>query len=133
VIEKLLERFIMTEEIKPNVSQAPTEDARLAAENMASGEEKAPSVDMEADYQAAQQFSVSDIDHTGEGAKAAEAATAPEYQMPEPQETKTEAQPTGDPADFQEMAKEVGGSRDQGVTSVDDDLLKQALDKGQPK
>ncbi|MDM9381558.1 hypothetical protein QUB80_12690 [Chlorogloeopsis sp. ULAP01] len=123
----------MPEEIKPNVSQAPTEDARLAAENIASGEEKAPKVDMEADYQAAQKLSVSEIDRTSEGAKAAEEATAPEYQMPEAQEIKTEAQPTGDPADYQAMAKDTSGSTDQAVTSVDDDLLKQALDKGQPK
>lgn len=123
----------MPEEIKPNVSQAPTEDARLAAENIASGEEKAPSVDMEADYQAAEEFSVSDVDRAGEGAKAAEQATAPEYQMPEAQETKTKAQPTGNPEDYQEMAKDVGGSTDQGVTSVSDDLVQQALDKGQSK
>lgn len=65
----------MPEEIKPNSSQAPTHDAQLAAENIESGEEKAPSVDMEADYKAAEEFSVSEIDRTGEGEKAAKKAT----------------------------------------------------------
>ncbi|MBW4635535.1 MAG: hypothetical protein KME30_27710 [Iphinoe sp. HA4291-MV1] len=63
----------MSEEVKPNPSQ-DSYDAQLAAENIASGEEKAPSVDAEKDYQAAQQFSVSDIDRTNKGAKAAKNA-----------------------------------------------------------
>ncbi|MBG1269413.1 hypothetical protein [Nostoc sp. WHI] len=123
----------MPDEIKPNLNEAPTHDAQLAAENIASGEEKAPKVDFEADYAAAQQFSVSEIDRTGEGAAAAEAATAPKYEISKPQETKTQAQPTGNPDDFLELAKEVGNSKTQGITSVTDDLVKQAIEKGQPK
>ncbi|WP_315790030.1 hypothetical protein [Fischerella sp. JS2] len=122
----------MPEEIKPNVTEASTEDAKLAAEEIASGEAKAPSVDMEADYQAAQQMSVSEVDRTGEGTKAAQNATAPEYQMPEAQEKKTEAQPTGDPAEYKAMADEIGSSN-QGVTNVSDDLVQEALKKGQAK
>ncbi|MCX7595702.1 MAG: hypothetical protein N2235_18470 [Fischerella sp.] len=120
----------MPEEIKPNVSEAPTEDAKLAAENIISGEEKAPSVDMEADYQAAQQFSVSEVNRTGKGAKAAEEATAPQYQIPKATEMKTEAQPTGDRDDYKEMANELGTSQE-AVTNVSDELFKQALEKGQ--
>ena len=97
----------MPDEIKPNANQAPTHDAQLAAERIAAGEEKAPTVDIEGDYEAAQQYSVSDIDRTGEGQKAAEAATAPEYQMSEPQETKTESKATGNPSDYMDMAKDV--------------------------
>lgn len=97
----------MPEEIKPNVNQASTQDAQLAAESIASGQEKAQAVDFDADYAAAQQMSVSDIDRTGEGVKAAQEATAPEHQLSKPEETKTEAQPTGDPADYMEMAKDV--------------------------
>ncbi|WP_017314243.1 hypothetical protein [Mastigocladopsis repens] len=123
----------MPDEIQPNPSQAPTHDAQLAAENIASGEEKAPSVDMEADYQAAQQLSVSEIDRTGEGEKAAEKATAPKQEVREPQQTNTEAKPTGNPNDYIDMAKEVGGSRNQGGTNVTDDLLEKAKEKGQPK
>jgi len=68
----------MPEEVKPNAKEASTQDARLVAENIISGEEKAPTVDPEADYEAAQKYSTSDADRTGEGVKAAEAATAPE-------------------------------------------------------
>lgn len=123
----------MTEEIKPNVNEAPTHDAQLAAENIASGEEKAPKVDFEADYAAAQKLSVSEIDRTGEGAAAAEAATAPKQAVPKQVETKTEAQSTGKPEDYQEMAKEVGRSKDDAVTNVSDDLVEKAIEKGQRK
>lgn len=97
----------MPEEIKPDANQAPTQDAQLAAENMASGLEKAAAVDFDADYAAAQQFSVSEIDRTGEGAKAAQEATASQFELSQSEETKTEAKPTGDPADYMEMAKDV--------------------------
>ncbi|KOP23443.1 hypothetical protein AMR41_26030 [Hapalosiphon sp. MRB220] len=95
----------MSEEIKPNVEQASTEDAKLVAEEIASGEAKAPSVDMDKDYQAAQKFSV------GKGEKAAQDATTSEYQMPESEEKKTEAKSTGDPADYKAMADEIGSKQ----------------------
>ncbi|MHC5829440.1 MAG: hypothetical protein ACYT04_79355, partial [Nostoc sp.] len=101
--------------------------------NIASGEEKAPKVDFDADYATAQQFSVSEVDRTGKGAAAAEAATAPEYKTSKPQETKTQSQSTGNPDDFLESAKEVGNSPTQGVTNVSDDLVEQALEKGERK
>lgn len=123
----------MPDEVKPNVNEAPTHDAKLAAESIASGEEKAPKVDFDADYATAQQFSVSEVDRTGEGAAAAEAATAPKYQISKPEETKTQAQSTGNPDDFLELAKEVGNSKTEGVTNVSDDLVKQALEKGERK
>lgn len=114
----------MPDEIKPNVSEAPTHDAQLAAENIAAGEEKAPQVDFEADYAAAQKLSVSEIDRTGEGAKVAEAATAPKYEVPKPEETRLETQATGNPDDYADMAKDVAGSRNEGVASIDDELIK---------
>ena len=123
----------MPDEVKPNVNEAPTHDAQLAAESIASGEEKAPNVDFDADYAKAQQFSVSEIDRTGEGATAAEAATAPKYQTSKPAETTTQAQSTGNPDDFLELAKEVGNSNTEGVTNVSDDLVQQALEKGERK
>ncbi|MBD0387409.1 MAG: hypothetical protein ICV54_13025 [Nostoc sp. C3-bin3] len=123
----------MPDEVKPNVNEAPTHDAQLAAENIASGEEKAPNVDFDADYATAQQFSVSEVDRTGEGAAAAEAATAPKYKTSQPAETTTQAQSTGNPDDFAELAKEVGNSKTEGVTNVSDDLVKQALEKGERK
>ncbi|MEH1943665.1 MAG: hypothetical protein V7L01_26075 [Nostoc sp.] len=123
----------MPDEVKPNVNEAPTHDAQLAAENIASGEEKAPNVDFDADYATAQQFSVSEVDRTGKGAAAAEAATAPDYKTSKPVETKTEAQSTGNPDDYVELAKEVGNSNTEGVTNVSDDLVEQALEKGERK
>ncbi len=123
----------MPDEIKPNVNEAPTHDAQLAAENIASGEEKAPKVDFEADYAAAQQFSVSEVDRTGEGAAVAEAATAPKQKVPEAKEIKTQTQSTGNPDDYKELAKEIGNSKTESVTSVDDNLVEKALEKGQPK
>ncbi|OUL20367.1 MULTISPECIES: hypothetical protein [unclassified Nostoc] len=123
----------MPDEVKPNVNEAPTHDAQLAAENIAAGEEEAPKVDFEADYAAAQQFSVSEVDRTGEGAKAAQAATAPQHEVSKPEEVRTEAQATGNPDDYADMAKDVGGSKTEGVTNVDDDLVEKALEKGQSK
>ncbi len=120
----------MSEKVKPNPNEAPTHDAQLAAENIVSGEEKAPKVDFEADYAAAQQFSVSEIDPTDAGVAA---ATAPKFEIPQPEETKTEAQPTGNPDDYREIAQEIGNSRTQAVTNVSDDLVQKALEKGQAK
>ncbi|GAC1477313.1 MAG: hypothetical protein NVS2B14_18970 [Chamaesiphon sp.] len=54
-----------TEEIKPDPQQATTQDAKLAAEQMSAGEEKAPTVDIEGDYEASKQYSVSDVDKKG--------------------------------------------------------------------
>ncbi|MEC4882815.1 MAG: hypothetical protein SAL70_15990 [Scytonema sp. PMC 1070.18] len=121
------------EKVQPNPSQAPTHDAQLAAENVESGQEKAPTVDMEADYQAAQQLSVSDVDRSGEGAKAAEKATASKYNLNESQQTNTQTKQTGNPEDYVEIAKEVGGSRNEAATNVNDDLINKAKEKGQSK
>lgn len=122
----------MTDEVKPDAKQAPTQDAQLAAENMASGQEQVPTVDMEADYAAAQQMSVSKIDRTGEGAQAAEAATSSQFKVSEPEETrKTVAQPTGNPDDYLEMAEDADSTTDTG-TNVSDNLIDKALDMGKP-
>ncbi|WP_016950167.1 hypothetical protein [Anabaena sp. PCC 7108] len=121
----------MSDKVQPNPSEAPTHDAQLAAEQIASGEKKVPKVNFEADYAAAQQFSVSEIDRTGEGKIAAEAVTAPKYEIPDQEETKTETQSTGNPDDYVEMADKIGASRIEAVTSVSDDLVQQALQKGE--
>jgi hypothetical protein len=121
----------MPEEVKPDPKQAPTQDAQLAAEEMNSGKEEVPTVDLEGDYEASKQFSVSDVDRTSSGAKAAEAATAPELKVSEPEETKVEAAATGNPNDYREMASNVGSTTEAG-TNVSDDLVQKALEKGQP-
>jgi hypothetical protein len=122
----------MPDEIKPNVAETSTQDAQLAAESIASGEEKAPTVDIEGDYKAAQKYSVSDIDRTNEGEAAANAATAPKFEVSKQEETKTQTQSTGNPADYMNMAKDVGNSANEGATNVSDDLVGEAIKKGQP-
>jgi hypothetical protein len=100
--------FIMAEELKPNPQEADDiQEAQLAAERMASGEEKRPTVDVDADYAASKEYSVSDVDKSGSGAQAAAEATAPEQKLPEPTEMKSSPDTTGNPADYLSMAKEV--------------------------
>jgi len=121
----------MTDEIKPDATQATTQDAQLTAESMTEGKEKMPSVDVDADYAAAQQFSVSDIDRTPEGAEAADKATAHQFATTTPSETNSQTLSTGDPSDYMAMAKDVGASTG-AAGNVDDDLIQKALEKGQP-
>lgn len=83
----------MPEEIKPKHSEVASKNAKLAAESIANGEEKAPNVDLEADYQAAQQYSQRKASAEPEGTK----ETAPRSKP-------TSAQPTGNPEDYQQMA-----------------------------
>ncbi|MEH2181387.1 hypothetical protein [Nostoc sp.] len=120
-------------EVKPNLNEAEdsSQDAQLAAESIASGEEKVPTVDYDSDYAAAQKFSVSEVDRTGKGATAAETATAPNQKTSQPQQTKTQTQSTGNPNDFIESAKEVSNSQTEVVTDVSDDLVEEALEKGE--
>jgi len=73
----------MPDEVKPDdPKQAPTQDAQLAAEDIVSGKEKAPAVDVAGDYEASKQYSVSEIDRSGAGAEAAEKVTAPDFNVP---------------------------------------------------
>lgn len=120
----------MPDEVKPDAKQAPTQDAQLAAENMLSGEEKTPEVDSNADYEAAQKFSVSEVDRTGAGAEAAEAATESDFKVPEAEETKVAAQSTGNPDDFLSMANDASSTTED-VSNVSDDLMEKALEKGE--
>lgn len=120
----------MAEELKPNPGQATTHDAQLAAENMAAGNEKAPQVDVSADYEASKAFSVSEVDRTGEGAQAAAAATAPHYKVSQPQETEFKAEPTGNPDDYLDMARDVNPTPE-ASGNVTDELVEKALKKGQ--
>jgi hypothetical protein len=105
-------------------------DALQATEEIAAGEQKAPKVNVEADYEASKEYSVSDVDRSGQGADAAAAATAPEHELHQSEETKTVAQPTSDPADYREMAQEL---RPEAANAGDShDLIQKAIEKGQP-
>lgn len=98
----------MAEELKPNPQEVDNiHEAQLAAEKMASGEEKLQTVDVDADYEASKEFSVSDVDKSGAGAASAAAATASAQKLPEPTDMASSPDTTGNPADYLEMAKEV--------------------------
>ncbi|MFB2834055.1 hypothetical protein [Floridanema evergladense] len=120
----------MSEKVTPQPNQAPTHDAQLAAENMLTGTEQMPAVDTEADYEAAKAFSVSEIDRTGEGAQAAAKATAPNFEVPKPEESAPKAEATGNPSDYLDMARDVNPAA-KSVGNVDDELVEKALKKGE--
>lgn len=106
-------------------------DAKQAADEITSGDRAPSKVDVSSDYEASKEYSVSEVDRTGAGEKAAQAATAPDLKVPEPEETTSAAQPTGNPDDYLDMAKEVGAGA--GATgNVSDDLVKKAIDLGKP-
>jgi len=90
-----------------NLNDSQPYDTQEMVQEIAAGEMKAPKVDVAADYEAAKELSVSEIDRTEEGAKAAVAATAPQHKIPQPEESNYKAESTGEPADFLEMAREV--------------------------
>lgn len=97
----------MTEDIKPNPQEAQTADAKLAAESMIEGKEKLPKVDIEADYEASKEFSVSEVDRTSQGESLAEEAVRPNYEMSDVEDMKSDPNTSGDPGDYLEMAKDV--------------------------
>ncbi len=117
-------------------TESQTQDAQRTAEAITAGDRPAPKVDVSADYEAAQEFSTSSFDKSGEGEAAAEAATAPQFEVHSAEETQlaTDAhpdEPTGNPADYLGMAKEV--SHGAGATgNVDDDLINRAIELGKP-
>lgn len=71
----------MAEELKVDPKQAVGQDAELAAQNMAEGTEKTPEIDVDADYEASKEYSVSDIDKKQTGTGAAGANTSNEFRQ----------------------------------------------------
>ena len=120
----------MAEQIHPNPKQASTHDAQLTAENMVVGTERLPEIDVNADYEASKAFSVSEIDRSGAGAQAAAEATAPQFEVSQPQESTFKAKSTGNPDDFLDMARDINQTAES-VSNVTDDLVQKALEKGQ--
>ncbi|MBW4444975.1 MAG: hypothetical protein KME10_28060 [Plectolyngbya sp. WJT66-NPBG17] len=113
-----------------------SQDAQLTAEEIAAGDRPAPKVDVSADYEAAQEFSSSSFDKSGEGEAAAEAATAPHFAVHSAEETQLTpdhlaSEPTGDPDLYRDMAKQVTHGAE-ATGNVDDDLMKKALELGKP-
>lgn len=59
----------MSEELKVDPKQtADVQEAELAAQNMAEGTEKVPEIDVDQDYEASKEYSVSDVDKSEAGA-----------------------------------------------------------------
>ncbi|MEB3339085.1 MAG: hypothetical protein VKJ46_16555 [Leptolyngbyaceae bacterium] len=112
-------------------TQAQTYDSQQLSEEIATGETKVPKVNVDADYNAAQEFSSSEIDQTRAGDEAAAAAVAPQHEVPAPEETTFTAEPTGNPDEFIDIAKEVSPFPS-GSTNVTDELVQKAIDKSQP-
>ena len=119
----------IAESIHPSEA-AENQDAQLTAEAIEEGVQKAPKIDVSADYEASQQFAVNPHADTAEGAKAIAEATAPQFPVPEPKEVNRSVESSSDPADFLDMAKDISPTAGQG--NVSDDLVQKALEKGQP-
>jgi CHASE1-domain containing sensor protein len=121
----------MSEEIKLSVEQASTHDAQLIAVNVEEGKEKTPNVNLDADYQAAQQLSNNRNAQTEAGKKALEETLAPKFKVTEPEEKEVETQATGNPEDYMKMADEISPLPD-AAGNVSDELMAKALEMGKP-
>ncbi|MEG4148750.1 hypothetical protein [Microcoleus sp. Pol12B5] len=118
-------------QINTEVNNTENFDAQQITESAEAGEQKLPTVDVSADYEASKEFSVSDIDRTGAGAQAAAAATAPKFPIPAPQDNIAKpADTSGNPADFRSMAQDITPAGTPG--EVTDDLMQKAIDLGTP-
>jgi len=71
----------MAEELNVDPKQAVGQEAELAAQNMVEGTEKKPEIDVDADYEASKEYSVSDVDKNEAGAKAAASASPNEFRQ----------------------------------------------------
>ncbi|MEG4392965.1 hypothetical protein [Microcoleus sp. BROC3] len=117
-------------EINTESNNTESFDAQQINENVEAGEQKLPTVDVSADYEASKEFSVSEIDRTGAGAQAAAAATAPKFAIPSPKEIAKPGDSSGNPTDFRSIAEEIKPAGTPG--DVTDDLIQKAIDLGTP-
>ncbi len=115
-----------------NASTSENYDAQQTVEEIQEGDRKAPTANVEADYEASKQFSTSAIDSIEAGAAAAEAATAPKFAVPEPDEALSSLDSTGNPDAYRDMAKDVNSSASDSTGASTDDLYQKALEKGKP-
>lgn len=117
----------MPEPIQPNVDESQSFDAQLLAENIKTGEVKPTEVDVSADYEASKEFS------GGASDQEAKAATSPKFRVSEPiSPSVSSSTAKGDPQQFRSMAADISSSESSVHEDVSDDLVKKALEKGQP-
>ena len=114
-----------------NASTSENYDAQQTVEEIQDGDRKAPTANVEADYEASKQFSTSPIDSTEAGAEAAKAATAPDFAIPKPDETLSSLDSTGNPDAYKDMARDVVPTETSTGASTDD-LYQKAIEKGTP-
>lgn len=120
----------MPEVIPNNLDNPQPDDARRLNEDTETRDQQVSKVDVSSDYEASKAYSTSEFSKSDAGASAAEAATAPQLEVPQPEEKAPISEPSANPDDYRSMAKEVNpGASD--AKNVDDDMMKQALDKGQ--
>jgi FtsZ-interacting cell division protein YlmF len=85
-------------------------DAQQLVEEIAAGEEKAPNVDADADYERSKQFDVAEIDRKGQTSKGQTNSGVPKSTV---SSTDASTVATGDPDNFLEMAKQVTPTPDE--------------------
>lgn len=101
-------------------------DAEMLKEAIAEGDTKDISVDVGADYAAAQDMSTGIVD-----AAEAEALGAPDFEVSTPAQVSVPTMSANDQIDYTDMAKDMNPSG-AGAGNVTDDLVKKALDLGKP-
>lgn len=111
---------------QPDWQNTENFDAEVVKEAIAEGDEKAPEVDVASDYAAAQQMSGGIVN-----AETAEELVKPQFEVEQPKDVVTGAEPTSQSADYLKMAKEVNPAP-ASAGNVTDDLVEKAIAKGQP-
>lgn len=101
-------------------------DAEMLKESIADGDTKGLSVDVGADYAAAQEMSTGSVD-----ASEAEAIVAPEFEVSTPAEVSVPTMSANDQIDYTDMAKDINPAGS-GAGNVTDELMEKALNLGKP-
>jgi hypothetical protein len=112
---------------QPDWENTENFDAEVVKEAIAEGDEKAPEVDVAADYAVAQQLSGGIVD-----AELAEELVKPQFEVARPEEVVTGAEVGSGGSDYLEMAKDINPTPTAVVGEVTDDLMQKAIAKGQP-
>lgn len=111
---------------QPDWENTENFDAEVVKEAITEGDEKAPEVDVAADYEASQQLSGGIVD-----AKTAEEMVKPQFKVASSEAVVTGAEAGSGTSDYLEMAKDVHPAPT-GEVEVTDDLMQKAIAKGQP-
>ncbi|MBF2026997.1 MAG: hypothetical protein IGS48_09560 [Oscillatoriales cyanobacterium C42_A2020_001] len=110
---------------QPDWENTENFDAEVVKEAISEGDQKAPEVDVAADYDAAKEMSAGIVD-----AKTAEELVKPQFEVESAESVVTGVESNQSP-DFMEMAKEVSQAPG-GASNVTDDLVEKAIAKGKP-